>query len=436
MLLQIAALAGTIALLAAAAPGPSPSPAPGERFSAASIHDFGGVRAISETLETPAGVVQLSVSAGIARQSASEGGVASLLAECVTRTPVPLWGGQMPLRDAVAQRGGVLSWMVDGTVTRFTIDARADRLPELVGLLGKALAAPDLSAATLAAARNAQVARFKEVEDNPVLVGIEIFRRQYAPATGGATIGSPSMLAGIGAGTLRSFYAAAYRHDGASVSTVGPLSAELSAAIAQAVGGLPAGAVPPLRVQARPIPDTLKRLVTHRSIGSPLLVMGFAAPPPTERDFGAMLVIQAVLADTFDQPHGTTLRFAERTVAPFYSYDTVPASLVLSVNGARVDPTMALHEIGAVTHVLSEQKLNDSALARFKSAAVGSFVLDTLSPVDRSTLLGQLATAGLGDDPLNGVVSAIDRTTSVDVQRAAKRYLQRAIVAIVLPRGE
>jgi predicted Zn-dependent peptidase len=431
MFFRVAALAGAVAACAAL-----PALAAGEHFSPASIRDFGGVRGIGETLDTPAGAVQISVAAGVARQSASQGGVASFLAECLTRTPVPYAGGTLPLRDAVAQRGGTLSWSVDATATHYTIEAKADRLPELIGLLGRALAAPDISGQTIAAARLAQGARFKEVEDNPVLVGIELFRRQYAPATGGATIGAPSTLAGIGPGALRAFYAAAYRRDGAGVSAVGPMPADLGAALAQALDGLPAGALSPLHLQARPIPDGSRRLVTHRSIGSPLLVMGFAAPAPTDRDFGAMLVIQAVLADTFDQPHGTTLRFVERTVAPFYSYDTLPASLVLSVNGARVDPTMAMHEIAAVTRVLSEQKLKDPALGRFKSAATGSFVIDAMAPADRSTLLGQLAAAGLGDDPLNSVVAAIDRTTSADVQRAAKRYLQRTIVAIILPRGD
>jgi predicted Zn-dependent peptidase len=432
MLVRIAACAIALGTFAASLP----ALAAGERFSAASVRDFGGVRGISELLDTPAGVVQISVAAGVARQSASEGGVASFLAECVTRTPVPYDAGMLPLRDAVAQRGGALTWTVDATATRYTIEAKGDRLPELLALLGRALAAPDVSAPAIAAARAAQAARFKDVEDNPVLVGIELFRRQYAPATGGATIGAPSTLAGIGAGALRAFYAATYRHDGAGVSAVGPMTAELGTAVVQALSGLPAGAVTPLRLQARPIPDGSKRLVTHRSIGSPLLVMGFAAPAPTDPDFGAMLVIQAVLADTFDQPHGTTLRFIERTVAPFYSYDTLPASLVLSVNGARVDPTMAMHEIAAVTRVLSEQKLKSPALDRFKSAAAGSFAIDAMVPADRSTLLAQLVATGLGDDPLNSVIAAIDRTTGDDVQRAAKRYLQRTIVAIVLPRGD
>ncbi len=432
MFVRATALAGALALCALAA---APAHAAGERFAPAAARDFGGVRGIGETLDTPAGVVAISVAAGVARQSSSEGGVASLLAECIGRTPVPYEGATLPLRDAVALRGGTLSWTVDATATRYTLEARADRLPELVALLGHALGAPDLSTPTIAAARITQAARFKEVEDNPVLVGIELFRRQYAPATGGATIGAPSTLAGIGAPSLRAFYAATYRHDGARVSAVGPMPAELGAAVVAALGALPAGSVAPLHLQARPIPEVPRRLVTHRSIGSPLLVMGFAAPAPTDRDFGAMLVIQAVLADTFDQPHGTTLRFVERTVAPFYSYDSLPASLVLSVNGARVDPTMALHEIAAVTRVLSEQKLKEPALKRFKSAAAGSFVVDAMVPSDRSTLLAQLAAAGLGDDPLNSVVAAIDRTTTADVQRAAKRYLQRTIVAIILPRG-
>jgi predicted Zn-dependent peptidase len=53
---------------------------------------------------------------------------------------------------------------------------------------------------------------------------------------------------------------------------------------------------------------------------------------------------------------------------------------------------------------------------------------------DRSYLLGTFASQGLGTDSINAALAQLENTTAADVQRVAKKYLQRYIVALVLPR--
>jgi predicted Zn-dependent peptidase len=53
---------------------------------------------------------------------------------------------------------------------------------------------------------------------------------------------------------------------------------------------------------------------------------------------------------------------------------------------------------------------------------------------DRAYLLGSFASQGLGTDSINAALTALEATTPADVQRVAKTYLQRYIVALVLPR--
>jgi predicted Zn-dependent peptidase len=59
---------------------------------------------------------------------------------------------------------------------------------------------------------------------------------------------------------------------------------------------------------------------------------------------------------------------------------------------------------------------------------------DTITLADRSYLLGAFGSLGYDNDPVNAALTALDAATAADVQRAAKRYLQRSIVALVLPR--
>jgi predicted Zn-dependent peptidase len=78
--------------------------------------------------------------------------------------------------------------------------------------------------------------------------------------------------------------------------------------------------------------------------------------------------------------------------------------------------------------------LGADALKRFKAAAEGQFLTDSVNLSDRSYLLGTLSAQGLGPDSINGALAALENTTPLDVQRVAKKYLQRYIVALVLPR--
>ncbi|MBC5810909.1 MAG: hypothetical protein GIW95_08695 [Candidatus Eremiobacteraeota bacterium] len=152
------------------------------------------------------------------------------------------------------------------------------------------------------------------------------------------------------------------------------------------------------------------------------------------RDFGAMLVLQALLTDTFERVSTTTLSLGERSIGAIYLYDGLPAGLAVYVNGNRVDPALAIKELLVVSKTLADRPLNDATLRRFKSAAQGTFVTDATAYADRAYYLGTFGAYGLGADPLNAALASLDNATASDVQRVAKRYLQRFVVALVVPR--
>jgi predicted Zn-dependent peptidase len=185
-----------------------------------------------------------------------------------------------------------------------------------------------------------------------------------------------------------------------------------------------------------PLTDATRRIITHRDIGAPWLVLGFAAPSPGDPDFGPMLVIEALLSGVFERNSATTLPAVERSIGALYLYDDAPSSMVVFVNGTEIEPTNALRELLAVMDSLSGQALRDDVLARYKASAMGTFVTDAISLDDRSWVIGNFVAQGVGPDYSNAVLDALAATTSDDVQRVAKKYLDKYTVAIVLPRGE
>ena len=414
--------------------GAAPIPSPIARYPTAFSTDLGVTKLVGESdLGAAVSGVQIFIGAGLDRETPVTSGIASLVAECLVRTNVA--GNTGSLRDAIAANGGSLTYTVDGRSVHFYIESRSERLASVVGLFAKALAAPDFSPATIAAARTTLTTRQSESEGNALSVGIAMFRRSYYTEGAGApALGNPATLAGLSSKDVAAFFASNYKRGSVSASAVGALAPTLGDALRALVLALPEGTNPPVVSKTRVLPPEAPRIVAHRDINATWIVVGFAAPAPGSKDFGAMLVLQKLLAEAFERDSTTTLGFVEQSIGACYLYDASPASLVISVNGSQVDPSLALRQLLVVSRSLSLKPLGATPLRHFKAAAEGQFLTDSVTLSDRSYLLGTFAAQGLGTDSINAALDALERTTAVDVQRAAKAYLQRYIVALVLPR--
>ena len=427
------ALAGLLGLSGAA-----PIPGPSARYPKASATDLGVTQLVREVdADAALAGTQIFISAGLDREPVNANGVSALVAESLLRTPVASGNGKnVPVRDAIAALGGNLTYTVDGRSVHFYIETRAERLAAAVDLFAKALATPDFSPATIAASRASLTTRISETEASALSVGIGMFRRSfYTTGAGNPALGNPSTLANLGGKDAAAFFAAYYRRGGLATSAVGAPVSALGDALKTLARALPAGPVAPVVSTAKTIPVQAPRIVAHRDIGAPWVVVGYAAPAPGSKDFGAMLVLEKLLAEAFERNSATTLGFIEKSVGAFYLYDTEPASLVVYVNGTQGDPSVSLRELLVVSKSLSLKPLAAEPLRHFKTAAEGQFVTDSVTLSDRSYLLGTFAAQGLGPDSINAALDALERTTSADVQRVAKTYLQRYIVALVLPRA-
>jgi predicted Zn-dependent peptidase len=430
------ALAALAALLGAA---PVPAAAPLDRFPATAVTSQAGLRVVTQDVGDAALTgVAVFVAAGLERQTRATNGAAALTAECVIRTPVAAsGGGQLPLRDAIEALGGSITYSVDDATVHYYVESAPARMPQLLGLLAKALAAPDFSSATVAAARTQLTQRVTESEKNPLRVGVQMVKESYLEAgLAYPDYGTASSLAALGPTALRGFYARTYRRGGVTASIVGKVTPDVTAAIGALAQALPAGSPDPLSAKARPIPEQGTRIIAQRDMGRPFVVVGFGAPSPGTADFGAMLIVEALLSDSFERSSATTLSLGERSVGALYLFDETPASLIVYVNGGTgVDPSSAIREVLLAAKTLAGKPLAADALARFKATAAGAFVTNATTLSDRAYLIGTLAAGGLADRSANGALDAIEHTTSADVQRAAKAYLQRYIVALVLPRS-
>jgi predicted Zn-dependent peptidase len=388
--------------------------------------------------------VTLLVRAGLDRQTMRENGLAALVAETILRTPVAASPGDkttVPLEEAVAAHGGSIHFNVDPGDVRFYVEALAEDAPVVLQLLQTAIAAPDLSPATVRSARAALDKQIAENQQVALQVGLDMLYAASSPQanTGLPELGTPASLAQLVPEDVARFYHAFYRRGGALVSAAGRLDSLPSGALASLASALPAGDTSPVAVHVSPLGGTTHEIVAHRDIASPWLIAQYPAPKVDSRDFGPMLVLAAFLrrtiADIAQVPGVVSPTFASRSVGADYVYDRYPPSVVLYVNGGLIaNPTRAFATALSVVGVLAATPLQGS-MEDFKAVAAGDFAGDATTLESRTWLAAVFSRESASPDFINHALAAIAATTPADVQRVARTYLGNPTIALVLPRG-
>jgi predicted Zn-dependent peptidase len=377
--------------------------------------------------------LELFVGAGLDRESAQQNGLAALAAQAIVQSPV----NGVALSDAIAARGGSLTYAIGPQYARFYLEGPPASIAALAGLFSRVLASPTLTPATLTAARAAMARRIADDENNPVAVGIAMLRQSfYDGGAGLPTNGTTATLANFVEADVKSFIGAHYRRGGAIVTAVGHVTAPVASAGRALVAALPDGTDESVVTTSRAFAATTKRIVAQRDIGVPYVMLGFAAPSIGDKDFGPMLVLRSLFSDVFDRQSATTLPAYARTVGVIYNYDTKPASLAVYINGQQVEPTAGLGSVDEVLKDVAGKALTPVLLKRYKSIAHGEWQTESVSLADRAWSISNFVEQGADPDYADTALAAIDATTASDVLRVAQTYLRKFTVALIVPRGK
>ncbi len=371
--------------------------------------------------------VSYFVRAGLDRQAVRQDGLAALTAETILCSAI---ANGSALQDAVAQGGGSLTFTVEDGDVEFYLQSLSDRASAQVALLAAALAKPTITNAVVNDARTRLVRRVALDDRSPLQVGVDMLSS--------AANGTAMSLAGYDATDVQTFYDRAYKRGGSVVSAIGNLPAVPADAFEQLATALPAGMAKPAPSHPAAPASASHQIIAHRDIDAPWLVARYAAPKPGSRDFGAMLVLAAIvnsaLAEVADVPGTISHSFATDSVGTIYDYGARPANVMVYMAGGMGDPSRTFGTGLAVIGALSASKLQGS-LATYKAQAQGRFVNDATSLHDRAWLAGEFALQGASTDYLNATLAQIAAVTPADVQRAARAYMSNPTVALVLPRS-
>lgn len=421
----LAALVAALPIAAGAQPG-------------AAVTHVGGVTIVSQPDPSAALVgIEFLIPAGLDRQTLAQSGLAALVAQSIVESPNAAGAS---LESAITARGGSVRFTIEPNDVRFYVEALAQDAPAVLALFTHALAAPDFSRTTVAAARDVLLRRIAGQQQQPLVVGIEML--DFARADGGNSglplFGIPASLAQLGPDDASAFYRTYYRRGGSSISAVGRIDALPAEALRGLAAVLPEGRTDAVRTAVTPLNATAQELVARRSIPAPWLVASYAAPQLDSADYGPMLVLaaflQRTLGDIAEVPGTISPTLASHAVGTVYSFDASPASLVIYVDGGIGDANRTFGTTLSVVNLLSTTNLQGS-IDQFKAIAAGNFAERASTLEMRAWLGGVFARRTGSADYLEATLRAIAATTPADLQRVARRYLGHPTIALVLPRG-
>ena len=375
--------------------------------------------------------LDIVVSAGTARQGATQNGLAALAAQTLLFSKLD----GVRLTDRITAAGGSIDFAVAPDVVRFDVEALPSALPAIGADLARAIAAPDTSPETVAAARTALGARIDDAQSNPITVGVEMLRASYyAGPAGGPPFGTNASLANLSPADVGAFFGAHYLRGSAFATATGNVDDAATAATGSVLAALNSGSEAPVALRTQPFTAQPKRLIAQRQIGVPFAMVGFAAPALTDRDFPAMLVVRSLLDDVAARQNPTTLALFQRGINVVYAYDVKPATFTVAINGSEIDPTAGLTVLQAILKTAVSKPLGRDVIKRYKETARGDWALEAVTFTDRAWQIASAVNQGADPAAAQSVADAIDHVTPADIERVAKTYLQRYAVAIVVPR--
>lgn len=335
-----------------------------------------------------------------------------------------------------ANMGGELSVVTTLNATQVQSDALSEYAPRMVALLADIVRNPNLPEAELARLKGDLARGLSIARSQPQQIAAERFARAIYPNHPyGRLFPTETGLAALTINQVRGFHERNFNAARTIVYVAGKMSStEMEKAIRTAFGdwkgGIPFTAAPGA-ANATPGLFVIDRPAAVQStiyIGQPVAI-------PTSGDWVAQQVMNTLLGGYFSSRITANIREAKGyTYSPGSQVQTrQQAAAWLETADVTTNVTgPALKEILFEIDRLQNELPPAEELKAVQSYIAGTFILQNST---RAGIIGQLSFVdmhGLGDDYLARYVERVYAVTPADVQRAAKKYLDRGRMTIVV----
>ena len=344
--------------------------------------------------------------------------------------------GAADVARAAARMGGSLNVSVGQDQTTVSGDVLSEFGPDMVALVADVLRNPRFPEAEMERLKRDRLRQLSIALSDPGQQATARFREVlYGDHPYGHIFPTEEMIRGYTLADVRGFYERNYGAARTHVYVVGRFDeAAVAEAVRAAFDGWARGAEP---ARELPAPESARAVYVIDQPGAVQsnVMLGLPVIDPSEGDYAALLVTNALLGGSFGSRITSNIREAKGyTYSPYSTvssrfrdaYWAQVAAVTTNVTGP------ALKEIFFEIDRLQEEPPAPEELEGIQNYLAGTFVLQNSS---RQGIIGQLAFLnlhGLGDDYLTDYVRRIYGVTPEDVRRIAREQLRDEDMVVVV----
>jgi len=382
----------------------------------------------------PKASVYCIVRTGHIDEGANEVALADITGEMMREGTTELTATQVAQR--VAGMGGELAVYVGDDRTQVGGAVLAEHGPDMVRLVAQVLRTPRFPESELARVTTTKAREVAIAKSQPQSIAQEQFvKAMYGDHPYGRLFPTPEMLRGYTIAQVRAFYARNFNATRAHLYVSGVFSAPLmERAIREAFDGWASGPAPTDNVPT-PRPRPGLTLLDRPAAPQSTVMLGLPVPDPTEKDYTALQVTDALLGGTFGSRITTNIREQKGYTYSPYSYLGTHRHTAYWVQQADVTTKStgaSLKEIFAEIARLQKETPTAAEVDGIKNNMIGIFVLRNASRGGIINLLAESDLQGLGDEYLSGYVKRVLAVPPAEVRRIAGTYLTPERMTLVV----
>lgn len=420
---------------------PRPGAAPSLRLPVIQKQLLGnGLRVLLvEHHEVPIVQVNLLFRSGSSADPAGKFGLASLTAAMLdegagTRSA-------LELADALDYLGADLSTTSTFDFSAVRLHAPVAKLADALAIIADVVSGPTFQPQELDRLREERLTSLLQTRDDPASIAGAAFSRLVYGSShryGTLAVGTPATVRAFTVDDLRTFHVRHYQVSNATMIVVGDVTLQtLLPLIEKTLGAWKAGGAPPERVAVANAPQHGARqiyLVDKPDAAQSQIRIGWVGVPRSTPDYFTIVVLNTILGGSFASRLNQNLREQHG-----YAYGAgstfdmrVSAGPFVASAGVQTDKTSeALVEFFNELKGIREPVPADE-LARTKNYVALRYPGTFETTGDIARRLEEMVVYQLPEDSFSNYVAAIQAVSAADVQRAAARYIQPDISAVVI----
>jgi zinc protease len=437
--LGLSALAAPVTARAQYPTSPPPAaplrPTQFPRFVTGTLSDGASFIVVAQHKQ-PVVTVTLALQAGSAYEPADKVGLASMVAELLTKGTTTRTADQLAAQ--VEGAGGSIAAYADNDFLRITVSSLAEKLPQAVDVLADIVTHATLPATELDLARTRFLSSLQLELSQPSAIAQRIFRHQVYGDNPYGRNETPASLRAITRDDVLAFYHERVRPSGALLVVAGDVTPSAVRRLAGRAFAAWRGAAPPAPPSAAiPARPSTEIVVVHKpgAVQSNILA-GFPFITPRDPAVYPLTIMNRILGGGTDSRLFLILREQHGWTYGSYSRFTRPKGTGVFVANAEVRTPVTDSALAEMLRQLDRIRTEvpaDSEIAAAKDYLVGSFPLTIQTPEQIANAVASARLLGLPDDYVQRFRDRLAAVTDSQLAAADRQFLStdRMVVVVV-----